>query len=374
MDNDKKQKSFWGTLPGLITGFAALVTAIGGLITALYAAGLLNTLLPATATPTTIAEVPTLTATPTAARPPVFEPTDTPTAQISTATPTPKVKPMPDLYISEFALDPTTPTRGLPVSVRVGVYNRGSSQAGAFDVEWWAGENFSTPACTWQVDSLSARGGRILTCTYDGYSSWYSSLTTKAVADPAHEVDESDRGNNTRRMTISVSPASATPTPAIVPEDCLPYTPANLRIVDEGAAGWLLTDGVSRMLILDDEQDAQDALALAQRHTAHCFIGRDNTRPDRKDYIVEYWTGNSGLATSITQRDCISYDPANLQTVDEGASGWLLTDGHSRMLILDNERDAQNTLILASRYTNHCFIGRDNARPNRGDYIVAYWE
>ena len=160
----------------------------------------------------------------------------------------------------------------------------------------------------------------------------------------------------------------------IQPKDCLAYVAANLRIVDEGATGWLLTDGVSRMEILDNQADAERALALAQRHTAHCFIGRDNTRANRADYIVEYWAGDSGISTVIQQPDCISYRTGGLSTVDEGATGWLLTDGASRMVILDSERDADNALLLARSFTQQCFIGRDNARSNRRAYIVEYWQ
>lgn len=177
-------------------------------------------------------------------------------------------------------------------------------------------------------------------------------------------------------------PSFPTPTlPALIePEDCLPYNPVNLYIIDEGANGWLLTDSRSRMVILDNEADAKDALALAKRHTAHCFIGRDNARPNRLDYIVEYWTGNSGIITTILQRDCLSYNPVNLRIVDRGTTGWsliemeLLTEGVHMMLILDNQRDAQNALILAQRYTNICFIGRNNMRPDRAQYIFLYWE
>lgn len=71
-------------------------------------------------------------------------------------------------------------------------------------------------------------------------------------------------------------------------QDCLSYNPNNLRIENEGARGWLLTDGSSRMLTLDNRMDAVRALALARKPTAHCFIGRNNTRPNRKDYIVQY--------------------------------------------------------------------------------------
>jgi hypothetical protein len=159
----------------------------------------------------------------------------------------------------------------------------------------------------------------------------------------------------------------------IAPEDSIPYNPANLRIANEGASGWLLTDDVSRMLILDNETDAKNALALAQRHTGQCFIGRDNPRPNRRDYIVQYWKGHSGLSTTMSEEDCIPYNPANVRIVNEGATGWLLTDDVSRMLILDNETDAKNALALARHHTAQCFIGRGNPRPNRKDYIVEYW-
>jgi hypothetical protein len=62
-----------------------------------------------------------------------------------------------------------------------------------------------------------------------------------------------------------------------------------LKIVDEGPIGWLLTDGSSRMAIYATREDAEEGLRVAKLYTRQCFIGRDNTRPNRKDYIVEYW-------------------------------------------------------------------------------------
>ena len=127
------------------------------------------------------------------------------------------------------------------------------------------------------------------------------------------------------------------------------------------------------MKVLDDRPDAEAALALARRHTLQCFIGRDNVRSERLDYIVAYWAGVSGLATTIENEDCLPYDPNALRIVDEGASGWLLTDGDSRMLILDNRSDAQLALDVGGLYSDHCFIGRGNSRPNRSSYILEYW-
>lgn len=156
-------------------------------------------------------------------------------------------------------------------------------------------------------------------------------------------------------------------------QDCLSYNPNNLRIINERALGWLLTDGVSRMLTLDNRGDAERALALARMHTAHCFIGRNNRRPNRQDFIMEYWTGDSGIETTIPGEDCISYNSSSLEIRNEGGGGWLLTDGGSRMVMLSSRTDAEQAMGIASGSSRQCYIGRNNTRPNRKDYIVQYW-
>jgi len=52
MSNNNEEKSFWSTLPGILTGIAAILTAIGGLIIALNAAGIISISPDATPTPT----------------------------------------------------------------------------------------------------------------------------------------------------------------------------------------------------------------------------------------------------------------------------------------------------------------------------------
>ncbi|MHC1583789.1 MAG: S-layer protein domain-containing protein [Methanosarcinales archaeon] len=116
--------------------------------------------------------------------------------------------PLPDLFVSEFSLDPSTPVQYDPVSVQIGLRNQGTARSDSFIVEWWAGENYREPACKWKVKSLAAGEERILTCTYEGYPSWYERLTTTVVVDSSDEVVESDEENNINRATISVSPAS----------------------------------------------------------------------------------------------------------------------------------------------------------------------
>jgi hypothetical protein len=90
--------------------------------------------------------------------------------------------------------------------VRVGVYNGGNAAStGSFHVEWYPGENYSSPACSWDLGSVPAHGGYVKTCTYAGYPSWYGSINTKVVVDTNNTVAESNEGNNTYTQGISVS-------------------------------------------------------------------------------------------------------------------------------------------------------------------------
>ena len=121
-------------------------------------------------------------------------------------TPVPGSPAQPDLFVSEFALDPGTPTQGQPVNVRVGVYNQGSAAVSTgFHIDWYPGENYPSPACSWDLDSMAAGGGRILTCSYAGYPSWYGSINTRVVVDTGNTVSESNEGNNAFTQGLSVS-------------------------------------------------------------------------------------------------------------------------------------------------------------------------
>lgn len=157
--------------------------------------------------------------------------------------------------------------------------------------------------------------------------------------------------------------------------DCIPYDPRALHIVSEGDRGWLLTDGHARMKLLDNREDALDALRVARRHTKQCFIGRG-----RSDYVIEYWDGNSGLPREpLSRTDCSTYDPAYARAVDLGAAGWSIVEAapgrrvHSLLMAHDMD-DALAALHLVQRHRRICHIGRDNRRPNRKDYIMTYWE
>lgn len=161
----------------------------------------------------------------------------------------------------------------------------------------------------------------------------------------------------------------------VVTRDEIPYDPEKLRIVDEATAGWLLTDGRMRMKMFDNKEDARNGLCVARRHTRQCFVGRDNPRGNRRDYIIEYWAGDSGLPhEALTRTDAVSYSPNSVVAEDRDADGWRIRDGNMAMLIAHDLDDALAALGIVERHTRQCFIGRSNQRPNRKDYIMMYWE
>ena len=125
--------------------------------------------------------------------------------KVKNPTDTPAPAAAPDLRISFIELIPSTPIQGNTVTVKVQVYNYGNAPAGAFQVVWYPGENYPSPACTWNKSGLVATGGYVLTCTYAGYPSWYSSINTMAIADSLGQVAESNESNNVELMNISVS-------------------------------------------------------------------------------------------------------------------------------------------------------------------------
>jgi hypothetical protein len=101
-------------------------------------------------------------------------------------------------------------------------------------------------------------------------------------------------------------------------------------------------------------------------------MGRNNQRANRGDFIVEFW---KPFITSRPQpgEDCLGYNRSQLRITEEGQQEWLLTDGKSRMLVLENRQDADLALMVARRHSFQCSIERDNKRPDRKDYIVQYW-
>ena len=141
---------------------------------------------------------------------------------------------------------------------------------------------------------------------------------------------------------------------------------------------WRLTDGHSSMLTFGTAQDAENGLAVAERYSEQCFIGRHaSTRPNaktdaRQRYIVNYWKGPSGKQTRISPEACQVYVGSALRAQDNGSAGWMVTDGKDFHIPVDNSADADALITLARQYTAHCTIGgTDPPSPVRR---VDYWK
>ena len=236
-----------------------------------------------------------------------------------------------------------------------------------FDVYWSGGANGVYTHVTGDV-----RGGHVIAVIGydDNQSCWIckNSWGTTRGNDGCFRIGYGQCGIDNRMFLIE-------DVYQVYTRDELPYNPRKLRIVNEGSRGWLLTDGVSRMKMLDTKEDARNALRVARRHTRQGFVGRDNHRPNRIDYITEYWTGNSGLPHEpLTVVDGIPYNPTNVVAEDLDANGWRLKEGDHWMLMAHDMNDALSILRIVERHTRMCFIGRGNQRSNRKSYIMTYWE
>ena len=71
--------------------------------------------------------------------------------------------------------------------------------------------------------------------------------------------------------------------------DCRPYDPAALHLIEDAGGTWLLARGDgARLRVFANRSDADAGLIVFRQHSILCYIGRDNTRPNRGEYVMEY--------------------------------------------------------------------------------------
>jgi hypothetical protein len=79
--------------------------------------------------------------------------------------------------------------------------------------------------------------------------------------------------------------------------------------------------------------------------------------------------------TGPSKEDCISYDATDLTIKNLPGTGYQLIAGGSIALqLLDNESDALLAKSVAAAHHQQCFVGRNNSRSNRMEYIMEYWK
>lgn len=217
---------------------------------------------------------------------------------------------------------------------------------------------------------LDRSGMRRLPVTAEELTRWESPLVVDdRVFDP-DVIDDVRDPLGDRRVPIPV-PDVGGEDGGEAAADCLSYDPRNLAVRRIGA-DWIVADGDHRMLALASRAEARTARDVARRHTRLCFVGRGNDRAERDRYVFSWMAGDSGVDPRVEREDCLPYDASDLRVVDEGARGFLVTDGRSRIQMLATRADAERVVEVMRDHSARCFVGRDNDRPDRRRYIVSY--
>ncbi len=180
--------------------------------------------------------------------------------------------------------------------------------------------------------------------------------TSPTPATPAATTEPPKPGHST---TTKPPPAPSWPTP----EDCVSYNANSLTVHFDGAGTYTVDDGSQIVLKVSGQSGdntGDKALALAQRYTKHCYLGRNNTREEKYAYIFDYWRNASGKNTTIADQedDCSPYNRNNLTVEDMGdGNGWRVKDHDHVLQLFDNGTDARNGKLVLAKYNQICFIG-----------------
>ncbi|HEU0239329.1 MAG TPA: hypothetical protein VFR11_08645 [Micromonosporaceae bacterium] len=179
---------------------------------------------------------------------------------------------------------------------------------------------------------------------------------TSAATPPTGATTSTPTSKPTSKPTTSTSDWPANP-------DCVSYNPNNLTVDGNGASGtFIISDGNTVVIRVHGQTDdvGKEALALAQRYKRHCFIGRNNTRDEKGDFIFDYWRDPSGNLPPIPNQDqlCSEYNNKNLTVEDMGdGDGWRVKDHDDVLQEFDNKSDALGGDIVFKKYSQKCEIG-----------------
>jgi hypothetical protein len=152
----------------------------------------------------------------------------------------------------------------------------------------------------------------------------------------------------------------------------VPYDPNTLKVNDEGYQ-WSIIDARSTLAVFETEADARKALRFARAYNQMCFIGRDNERKNRFEYITEYWRGLSGLTVVSNDDDCVTYDPSQA-TIEKTKDEWQVRVGESVIVHSASADDANAALRLVKDYHRRCFIGWKTAVEHHSRKFIEYWK
>lgn len=184
----------------------------------------------------------------------------------------------------------------------------------------------------------------------------------------------------TQISAVYLSQNATTSVTVTADEDCIPYDTANLGMIqntNDTPPSWTITApylvGFQFLASADTQPEATNLLALFQRYSQQCFVGRGNNRPNRLQYVFPYFRGANGRQTTITPEDCVTYSSNAVQIVSQ-AGAWAVVSAGTQLALLDTPFDASVISGIASQASSECFIGRGNTRKDPYGYITEYWK
>jgi hypothetical protein len=177
-------------------------------------------------------------------------------------------------------------------------------------------------------------------------------------------TDSSGRANYVERGRLTRA-ATGGGGGGAVAEDCIGFTPGNLRVSNVGGR-WKIVEGAHYVADFGSNRAAaEQGLAIILRYgfTMQCFVARPNPP-------MTYWRRGAGVPSLPTGsgEDCNAINPANVRAQNVGGA-WKVVDGSSWLLDFGSNRDgAEQAVNIIQRYhlNRQCFV----ARPSPP---MTYW-
>jgi PKD repeat protein len=145
---------------------------------------------------------------------------------------------------------------------------------------------------------------------------------------------------------------------ASLEQDCLPFNGQNLSVQDDGGR-WLVTDGVSRMMIFRTREKAEQAVNIMRHYQIdnQCFAVRPN--PGLR-YLTRQGTIPSG---PFPGEDCIRINnPQGLTIRESGGSLFQVLDGDHIPFAAKSRAEAEKIIQIVKHFNAQytCFVERPN--------------
>ncbi|HEY7174266.1 MAG TPA: hypothetical protein VH442_05055, partial [Micromonosporaceae bacterium] len=102
--------------------------------------------------------------------------------------------------------------------------------------------------------------------------------------------DNTFTGNDHYRYIVEYWAGTGVSGATLPTNDCNRYDNTAVSTNNLGTGGYQIVAGAEALLVVQTSADAAAATALAQHYSLQCFIGRGNTRTNRAEYIVTYWS------------------------------------------------------------------------------------